>query len=247
MFAFILAVSGLPLMVSAEGKRGQDPEVSIGDFEQKQIEEQNRQNSPVEMFAGERSKEGAKVEGRDEYEISEIDFELEDDESPAFSFDDLKQKIEKRKHELEKEVASSSPKHKEIIENANEVRLAVHSLLASKELLGGIGSQVSEIAKKMNDSVATTTNAEAKIQSRGFFVRLFLGGDKTSAEVIVQEASQNQKRIANLTELFGKVNVPTDVQAILKEQITALETVQTHLQDLAQKEKSAWGIFSWRF
>ena len=257
--AFVLAflISGLPVVALAERN---SPEDSLGQVSapsqgtrvsSPSDEVENKQDAKVqdvrvEVTSSDDQKDRDRMSNEDR-DNQEINFDLEDDENPANSFDELKQKIEKRKNELKQEVASSSKKHKKVIENANEVRLAVHSLLASKELLGGIGPQVSEIAKKMNDSVATTTNAEAKIQSRGFLLRLFFGGGKTSAEVIAQEASQNQKRIANLTELLTKANVPADVQIVLKEQITALETVQTHLQDLAQKEKSSWGIFSWRF
>ena len=104
-----------------------------------------------------------KDEDQDDFDFEdEFEFELEDDEGVASSFEDLKQKIEERKHELEDEGASTTPKFKNAMKNANEVRLAVHALLASRDLLGGIGEQVSEIAKHMNDSVATTTSAERK-------------------------------------------------------------------------------------
>lgn len=239
--ALAVVMSGLPLVVSAEDRGERDARVSAG-TEQRQIDERGRPTDRVEMRDSERDEsEDMEIEDR-----GRIHLDLEDEDA-AFSFDDLKQKIEKRKHELEQEVASSSPEHKNIVENANEVRLAVHSLLSSKELLGGIGQQVSEVAKQMNDSVATTTDVEAKIQSRSFLTRLFFGGDKTSAEVIAQEAAQNQKRIAVLTELLGQATISADMQAVLKEQISALQVAQTHLQDLADKEKSAWGLFSWRF
>jgi hypothetical protein len=177
----------------------------------------------------------------------DINLELESTTTPAFSLAGLKLSIEQRKQQLQQEVASTTEADKNIVENANPVRLAVHSLLASKDLLGGIGSQVSEIAKQMNDSVATTTNAEAKIQSRGFLTRFLFGGDSAAADVISQAVAQNQQRIDDLTKLLGGANVSADIQIVLKAQITALQTAQARLEDLAQKEKSAWGLFSWRF
>ncbi|MCX6787594.1 MAG: hypothetical protein NT108_00290 [Candidatus Kaiserbacteria bacterium] len=191
-------------------------------------------------------KGGEKMEGSDQ-DKQELDLELEDDADVASSFDDLEQKIEVRKHELDVEEASTTPELRDVVKNANEVRLAVHSLLASKELLGGIGSQVSEIAKDMNDSVATTTNVEAKIQSRGFLTRLFFGGDSAAADVISQEVARNQQHIDDLTKLLEGANVPADIQAVLKAQITAIQDAQTRLLDLAQKEQKQWGLFSWRF
>ncbi|MFI5260392.1 MAG: hypothetical protein ACHQU0_01180 [Candidatus Paceibacteria bacterium] len=180
-------------------------------------------------------------------EDGELGLELEDGGIPAHSFGDLKQNIELRKQQLEQEAASTSPDFQTIVTNANPVRLAVHSFLASKDLLGGIGQQVSEIAKNMNDSVATTTNAEVQIQSRGFLTRLLFGGDTAAADVIKNEVAQNQQHIDELTKLLGGTNVSADIKATLTAQITALQGAQTRLQDLAQKEQSTWGLFSWRF
>lgn len=176
-----------------------------------------------------------------------VRFELEDDEDRASSIAELKQKIEERKRELEDEEASTTPRFKNVMKNANEVRLAVHTLLASKDLLGGIGQQVSEIAKRMNDSVATTTNAEAQIESRSFLSKIFFGGDKRAAEAISKEAKRNQESIAKLTELLNEANLSADFQAAIEAQITALKEAQTRFQTLAEREQRTWGIFSWRF
>ncbi|MFA5998234.1 MAG: hypothetical protein WC814_02510 [Candidatus Paceibacterota bacterium] len=176
-----------------------------------------------------------------------IRFELEDDEDRASSIAELKQKIEERRQELDDEEASTTPRFKDVMKNANEVRLAVHTLLASKDLLGGIGQQVSEIAKQMNDSVATTTNAEAQIESRGFLSKIFFGGDKRAAEAISKEAKRNQESIAKLTELLNEANLSVDIQAALEAQVTALKEAQARFQALAEKEQRTWGIFSWRF
>jgi hypothetical protein len=178
---------------------------------------------------------------------SDINLKLESTTTPAFSFGQLQKSIEQRKQELDQEEASTTPKNRDIVKNANPVRLAVHALLASKDLIGGIGQQVSDIAQQMNDSVASTTDAEAKIQSRGFFAHLFFGGDTASADVIAQAATQNQARIDSLTALLAQANISADVKATLTAQITALTDAQARLQTLATKEKAAWGLFSWRF
>ncbi|MFA6408181.1 MAG: hypothetical protein WCW36_01745 [Candidatus Paceibacterota bacterium] len=199
--------------------------------------------------AAEKAQEGARHAAEKTLEMMKegVPFLLESTTTSAMSFKQLKRLIEQRKEELDQEEASSSPETHDIMKNANPVRLAVHSLLVSKDLLGGIGSQVSEIAKHMNDSVATTTKAEAQIKSRGFFARLFFGGDATSADVIAYEAAQNQRRIDELSALLGQASTTVAVKATLSEQITALKDAQARLQDIAQKEKSAWGLFSWRF
>lgn len=234
--------------VTARGDEEQQKQQETNKGEQKQTQSNSfgeKQKFERTGSTTEASSTRPSIKGGDDEQ--EIDLELEDGGTLATSNDDLNKKIEVRKHQLEQEVASSSPDHQEIVANANEVRLAVHALLASKDLIGGIGQQVSEIAKHVNDSVASTTNAEAKIQSRGFLIRLLFGGDTTSAEVIAQEAVQNQARIDSLTTLLAQANISADLKATLTAQITALTDAQVRLQALAEKEKSAWGLFSWRF
>jgi len=198
---------------------------------------------------GEQSNAGVSNGGEhsSEMESEGLPFNLATSTSFVFSSTQLDQSIKVRAGELDQEEASSSPEMKQIFKNENPVRLAVHSLLASKDLLGGIGGQVSVIAQQMNDSVASTTKAEMQIQSRGFLTKLLFGGDSAAAQVITQSVAQNQARIDDLNKLLAQANVAADVQVTLKAQITALEAAQVRLQDLAKQEQSMWGIFSWRF
>lgn len=182
-----------------------------------------------------------------EHSRSPLFLELESTTTQAFSFAQLQQMIQLRKQELKQEAASTTPSDQGIMKNANDVRLAVHALLAAKPLLGGIGQQVSQIAQQVDASVATTTTAEAKIQARGFWTNLLFGGDSAAATVIKDQVAQNQQRIAELTQLLAQANVSADVQTTLKAQIAAMEVQQTNLAALAQKEQSQWGLFSWRF
>ncbi len=176
-------------------------------------------------------------------------FELqrESTTTAALSWGQMKQLMKERKQELDDEEASTTPRLKSVMKNANEVRLAVHTLLASKELLGGIGPQVSEIARHMNDSVATTTSAEARIESRGFFTKLLFGGDKKASKDISKAVERNGENIAKLTELLNSANLQGEVKAMLETQLTAMQTQQTRLQDVAAGQAKLWGFFSWRF
>lgn len=216
-----------------------------------EIAQQTREEGRMEVSATSSEEDEDAVESTVErmMERQKKMFELREreDVSMARSFEDLKKRIEMRKQELEEELASSTEREHGVIANANPVRLAVHTLLASKDLLGGIGSQVSEIAKHMNDSVASTTEAEGKIQSRGFFKRFLFGGDKAAAKAIDNAVEQNQQRIDELTVLMSQADISADLKAALEVQIAALKDAQTRLQDVAQKEQRTWGIFSWRF
>ncbi len=252
--ALALLTSGLPAAVRAENGGGQDElgaQVQVTSISGETVRAGDDDDSVGEEERRLGASDDARAEDIDDAndadEADEIEIELEDDDDAASSLQDLEQKIEERRSELDDEEASTTPRFRGAMKNANEVRLAVHALLASRELLGGIGSQVSEIAKHMNDSIATTTRAEAKIRSRGFLIRLFFGGDSTSAELIAREASRNQENIQKLTDLLGRADTATGVKAALKAQMTALEDAQARLKALAEKEQKAWGLFSWRF
>ncbi|MDD3531301.1 MAG: hypothetical protein PHV99_01785 [Candidatus Pacebacteria bacterium] len=254
--AVALAMSGLPAVAFAEdGGQEQSGDIQVTSVQAEQVQQVGEVNREAQKQSVEISREQEKQQleassslQREERDNGqEIDFDLEDDSDRAVSIADLKQKIEMRKQELDQEEASTTESRKDIIKNANPVRLAVHALLASKDLVDGIGQQVSEIAKQMNDSVATTTNVEAKVQARGFITRLLFGGDKASGEAIAKAVEKNQENIAKLTELLAQANIGADVQATLNAQIAALKDAQTRLQALADKERNTWGLFSWRF
>ncbi len=248
--ALAIAMSGAPALALAENQ-GSEQEVSqVRPVTAPVLAGSTTAQRPSIVGSSEEENESANLEGAEHAKLPpriRALFAAEGTTTPVFSLAALKQSIEQRKHELEQEEASSTPDEQKLVKDTNPVRLAVHSLLASKDLLGGIGQQVSEIAKHMNDSVATTTAAEAQIQSRGFFARFLFGGDKNAATTIADQVAQNQKQIDNLTALLGQANISADVQATLTAQITALKDAQTRLQNLAQKEKKAWGLFSWRF
>jgi len=247
--AITLAMSGLPAIVSAEEGRGEQSEVRV----QATVQVQGASASTTARVDDDDDDRVTNLSSLSNREIKDsddddgIEIELEDDSDRAVSLADLRQKIEDRRHELDDEEASTTPDRKDIMRNANPVRLAVHTLLASKDLLGGIGPKVSEIAKGMNDSVATTTDAEAKMQSRGFLTRFLFGGDAAAANIIKDEVAKNQARIDDLDKMLAETNVSADIQVTLKAQIAAFTDAQTRLQALAEKERGMWGLFSWRF
>ncbi len=262
--AVAAALAGAPLVALAEDNGGDSAQVEVqttGATAPTEVQKMNREHArEVAQQIREQAKSRAEdmrassTDGTDEASMNEDmeqedmpDFRENENVSAARSFEDLKNKIEMRKHELEQELASSTEKEHGVVANANPVRLAVHTLLASKDLLGGIGSQVSEIAKHMNDSVASTTAAEEQIQSRGFLKRLFFGGDKAAANAIDNAVEQNQQHIDELTNALNQANVSAELKATLEAQIAALKDAQEHLQEVAQKEQRTWGIFSWRF
>lgn len=159
---------------------------------------------------------------------------------------EAKQMIQQTQNAMNMELQSKGKDEQKVYQNQNQVRLAVHSLLAMEDLVGGIGPQVSQVARQFNNSVQATIRAEEIVQSRSKFMRFFAGGDENAADEIIQEVSQNKERLQELKQLKDKCEDCTeDVQVMMQEQIQNMELEQNRLQELAQNEKKSKGIFGW--
>lgn len=204
--------------------------------------------------------QGVREEGQDQYEqesrdgdrprpmlVERIRLNLAASTTPARSVEELRALIAERRASLEDEAASTTPRDREVVRKANEVRLAVHTLLAARDTLGGIGDRVSVIARQMNDSVATTTNAEAAISRRGFLARLFVGGDRDAAEVLGEEVERNKERAEEIRTLLASSEVDAEVRVELEAQLAAMRAEHERLAALAEEERAARGIFGWLF
>jgi len=157
----------------------------------------------------------------------------------------LQEMIQQKQQAMNQELEGKSEKEQKVYQNQNQVRMAVHALLAMENLVGGIGKNVSQIARQFNNSVQATIIAEEKIQTRSRFRRFFAGGDEKSAEEIEQEVNQNRLRIQELKQLHKQCDCDNEVKAMMQEQIQSMEQEQNRLQELAQKEKKSKGLFGW--
>lgn len=158
----------------------------------------------------------------------------------------VKLKIEEKKQELEQKLQNLTAKEQNIYRNQNQVRLAVHSLLAMENLTGGIGPQISAIARGFNNSVQATIRAEEKIQNRSKIKKFFIGGDEKAADELEQEILQNQERLRELEQLIGECGeCDEETRAMLQEQLQNIEQEQNRLRELAQAEKKSKGLLGW--
>jgi len=159
---------------------------------------------------------------------------------------ELKASISQKRQELEQELSGIVEKEQKVYKNQNQVREAVHALLASEDLTDGIGQQVSVIAQEFNNSVQKTIQAENKIQERGWFKRLWNGGDKESAEKIANEVKLNAGKVQQLLSLQENCSkCSTEVKAVIQEQIQKITAEQTRLEGLSKTEKKSAGIWGW--
>lgn len=153
--------------------------------------------------------------------------------------------IQQRQQEMNQEIQGMTSSKQKTYQNQNQVRLAVHALLAMENLTGGIGKNVSAIAREFNNSIQATLRAEERIQTRSGLVRLFVGGDEKAAEEIEQEVNRNRLRIQQLIQYMNNCDCGQQVKAMLQEQIQNMEQEQNRLEQLAQKEKSSKGLLGW--
>jgi len=135
------------------------------------------------------------------------------------------------------------------LKNENTVRVAVQTLLAAGNIQGGIGEQISSIAKNFNNSVIAQYNAEEKIQNKNALSRFFFGGDSEAAEEIRQQVEQNRIRLENLETLMNMCGEDCDeeLKAMVREQIQLLEEEQNRLQELSQAELDDKGLLGGLF
>ncbi len=134
------------------------------------------------------------------------------------------------------------------LKNENTVRVAVKTLLAAENISGGIGPQISAIAKEFNNSVKIQYTAEETIQNRNALSRFFFGGDSQAAGEIQQQIEANRVRLENLNNLMNQCgDCDEELKAMIQEQIQLLEQEQNRLQELSQAELNDKGLLGGLF
>lgn len=160
---------------------------------------------------------------------------------------ELKEIIREKESQLNRELEKVEAREQNIYKNQNKVRIAVHTLLAMEKISGGIGRNVSEIAREFNNSVKNTTALEAKIQERSAIIKFFLGRDKKIVSELEATLNTTAENIGTLKQLKAACDCGEDVKAVLQEQVESMETEQSRLTQLVSAEKRNTGILGWLF
>jgi hypothetical protein len=129
--------------------------------------------------------------------------------------------------------------------NENEVRLAVHTLLAMENFTEGIGPQVSAIAREFNNSANSTQRLEERIRNRDAFSRFFFGGDRDAATELANITAQNQVRIGQIRQIMNTTTLDTETRTMMDEQLQVLQQQVTQEQQLSAQEQQDRGMFGW--
>lgn len=157
----------------------------------------------------------------------------------------IKESLQERERAMEQDMEGMGEDEQQMVRNRNEVRVAVQALHELGNMTGGIGKNISAIAKEFNNSAQATYQAEERIQEKSGFARFFTGGDEKAAKALEQETSQNQDRIQQLQQLKDECDCDQAVKDMIKEQVQSLEQEQARLQDLAAKESKKKGLLGW--
>jgi len=185
------------------------------------------------------AKKGGKTTSKPESKITEAKSTL-----PAKAKDakELKMISEKKVKELEAENKERKGAEKEVYKNQNEVRLAVHNLLAMEKMLGGIGPKVSAIARSFNNSVKKTIDAETRIKKKGRVSKFFTGGDREAAKDLEKEVGVEYELLRGLKDLTNKVETGIEAKKKMEEQVQVIEREVKRLKTVAEEEMKKMGV-----
>ena len=163
----------------------------------------------------------------------------------ARNISDLRDSKRQKLEELNKSLQNETQERRGWVKNQNEVRIAVQTLLSMEDRTGGIGQNISAIAREFNNTVTLSEKLEQKIQDRSGIMRVFLGGDRDAAGQLANITSQNQARIQKIQQLISTATLDPDVRVFLEEQLQAMQNEETRLEQLANREQQDRGLFGW--
>ena len=129
-------------------------------------------------------------------------------------------------------------------QNMSNVAKEVEKLLADETITGGIGEQVSEIAKNQKQAQEQIENQYNKMKSRGRFLKTLIGPNREAVEETKQIMQQNQQRINELQELSVE-NLTPEQQENVQGLIDSLTSQNVALQQEVSLEEQVQGIFGW--
>jgi len=156
---------------------------------------------------------------------------------------EVRDNVIKSHESLNATLRNISSMERDRIQNENEVRIAVTTLLETEGLSGGIGRNVSAIARDFNNSVSSLRKLEDRIQARNTFIRLLFGGDREAARELATQNARNNAHIVELQQLIRSATLDTEVRAMMEDQVRIMQKQQDRLAQLATREQEDRGFF----
>nr|WP_321352584.1 hypothetical protein [uncultured Methanoregula sp.] len=157
----------------------------------------------------------------------------------------MREAVRESREESARLMNNASPVRAGWMQNENDVRFAVHTLLAMENYSGGIGPQVSAIARDFNNSANSALRLEQQIETRDVFTRMLFGGDQTAAKEMENITAWSRERIGQMQQLVNSTTLDAESRALMEEQIDTLNQNVVQWQKIAAKEQQDRGLFGW--
>lgn len=129
-------------------------------------------------------------------------------------------------------------------ERMSDVAKSVQNLLSTIDTSGGIGRQVSEIAKQQQEAQAQITQTLDEMENRRGFARQIFGPDYAALKQMERVIYQNQNRIQQLQMLKNNIQNEAE-EANLQNAIQNMLEQNTALQEQIKFQEDKPGMFGW--
>jgi hypothetical protein len=130
-------------------------------------------------------------------------------------------------------------------QHRNEVSAAVQILVrAAEREQGGIGPQVSEMAKKIDDAAATSSQAMVKIESRNMIQTFLFGSDYKNLGELRRQVSATRNDLEQLNRLSETAKYGTSTVEI-QEQVSILQQTQAQIENFIKEQEGKFSLFGW--
>ncbi|MBL7150666.1 hypothetical protein ISS86_01940 [Candidatus Microgenomates bacterium] len=129
-------------------------------------------------------------------------------------------------------------------QHMNVVDETVEELLTTQGAKGGIGQQVSELAREQKQSQQEIEGELDKLDSRRGWMKRLFGPDYKAIKNLNRQMEQNQLRIQQLQQLQNQAANQAD-ETQLQEAVQALVEQKTSLEEQIQAEEQVGSLFGW--
>ena len=157
----------------------------------------------------------------------------------------LQQFLQDQDRTMQQDRESLQDQDRTMQQDQDRTLLGAKVLIQAQQTIPGFTPQLATLAVAVQNSVQNTLQAEKRIQERNFFATFFFGGDRQTAQEMLQTVTQNQTRIRQMQQLIDNCGCSAEVKTMLQQQLQLMQTEQTRLQQLAQNEINKKGLFSW--
>jgi hypothetical protein len=238
----VLATFALPVIAAKEDSGGHSEDsvtpgqtrtVSTIETEKKHGADDTVIATPTTRDTLEQEQQGKEIETEDDHTTS------------GRNISEIRREHDKSHDDLNATLRNVSSGERERFKNENEVRLAVHTLLEMENVSGGIGHNVSAIAREFNNSASSAKTFADRIRNRNTITRILFGGDRDAAREIANLTARNRDHILELEQLLTGSSLDADSRALMEDQVRIVQKEQERLEQLSKREQEDRGFFSW--